>query len=178
MAIKLMQFGLPNRIDVVESNLKSEYNRQIIVDSDFNDLIESTMSIIDYIRSKIDLFSIKSIVFDIKSIVFDIKSIKRLIKIDLLSINQSKMVEFYRKLVVFDRKRQYISKKTLKIDIVDSIKSLKSESTIIWRSNSDFRLDSTTSIRFGSPNRISLLNTSHVLCSGHNYHLIYAQPSM
>ena len=68
------------------------------------------------IRSKMDLFLIKSI-------VFDIKLIKRLIKIDLLSINQSKMVEFYRKLVEFyrklvefDQKRRYLSKTTLKID--------------------------------------------------------------
>ena len=81
-----MRFGLPNRIDVVESNLESEFDCRIIVDSDVNDLIESTMSIIDYIRSKIDLFSIKSI-------VFDIKLIKRSILIDLLSINQSKMVD-------------------------------------------------------------------------------------
>ena len=63
-----MRFGLPNRIDVVESSLKSEFDRRIIVDSDSNDLIESTMSIFDYIRAKIDLFLIKSIVFDIKSI--------------------------------------------------------------------------------------------------------------
>ena len=75
-----MQFGLPNRINVVESNLESEFDCRIIVDSDFNDLIELTMSIIDYIWSKIDLFSIKSI-------VFDIKLIKRSILINLLSIN-------------------------------------------------------------------------------------------
>ena len=74
-----MRFGLPNRIDVVKSSLESGFDRRIIVDSDFNDLIESTMSIIDYIRSKIDLFSIKLI-------VFDIKLIKRSILIDLLSI--------------------------------------------------------------------------------------------
>ena len=87
-----MQLEVPNRIDVVESNLESEFDCRIIIDSDFNDLIESTMSIIDYIRSKIDLFSIKSI-------VFDIKLIKRSILIDLLSINQSKMVDLYQKLI-------------------------------------------------------------------------------
>ena len=37
---KLMQLASPNRIDVVESNLKSESERRIIVDSDSNDLIE------------------------------------------------------------------------------------------------------------------------------------------
>ena len=78
-----MRLGSPNRIDVVESNLKSEFDRRIIVDSDFNDLIES----------KINLFSIKST-------DFDTKSIKRSILIDLLSIIQSKTVDLYRKLIV------------------------------------------------------------------------------
>ena len=41
---KLMRFGLPNQIDVVESNLKSGFDRRIIVDSDYNDLIESTIT--------------------------------------------------------------------------------------------------------------------------------------
>ena len=66
--IKLMRLGLPNRIDVVESSLKFKFDRQIIVDSDSNDLTESTISIFDYIRFKIDLFSIKSTFFDIKLI--------------------------------------------------------------------------------------------------------------
>ena len=87
-----MRFGLPNRSDVVESSLKSEFDRRIIVDSDFKDLIESTISIFDYIRSKIDLFSIKST-------DFDTKSIKISILIDLLSIIQSKKVDLYRKLI-------------------------------------------------------------------------------
>ena len=42
---KLMRFGLPNRIDVVEWNLKSEFDRRITVDSDSNDLIESMITI-------------------------------------------------------------------------------------------------------------------------------------
>ena len=61
---KLMRFGLPNQIDVVESSLKSGFDRRIIVDSDFNDLIESTRSIFDINRSIFDIFSIKSTVFD------------------------------------------------------------------------------------------------------------------
>ena len=85
-----MRLGSPNRIDVVESNLKSEFDRRIIVDSDSNDLIESTILIFDIIRSKIDLFSNKSI-------FFDIKLIKRSIKIDLVLIIKSKMVNLYRK---------------------------------------------------------------------------------
>ena len=59
-----MRFGLPNRIDIVESSLKSGFDRRIIVDSDFNDVIESTRSIFDILsiiyyrlnRYKIDLF--------------------------------------------------------------------------------------------------------------------------
>ena len=51
---KLMRLGSPNRIDVVESNLKSEFDRRIIVDSDSNGLIESTRSIFDINRSIID----------------------------------------------------------------------------------------------------------------------------
>ena len=46
---KLMRLGSPNRIDVFESNLKSEFDRQIIVDLDSNDLIELTISIFDII---------------------------------------------------------------------------------------------------------------------------------
>ena len=38
---KLMRLGVPNRIDVVESNLESEFDCRILVDSDSNDLIES-----------------------------------------------------------------------------------------------------------------------------------------
>ena len=34
---KLMRFGLPNQIDVVDSNLKSESERQIVVNSDSNE---------------------------------------------------------------------------------------------------------------------------------------------
>ena len=34
---KLMRLGLPNRIDVVDSNLKSESERRIVVDSDSNE---------------------------------------------------------------------------------------------------------------------------------------------
>ena len=62
---KLMRFGLPNRIDVVDSNLKSESERRIVVDSDSNDLIESTRSnmiynryIFDYIDKKLIKISI------------------------------------------------------------------------------------------------------------------------
>ena len=44
---KLMRCGPPNRIDDFESNLKSGLKRRIIVDSDFNDLIESMISIFD-----------------------------------------------------------------------------------------------------------------------------------
>ena len=80
-----MRLGVPNRIDVIESSLKSEFDVKL---SDSNDLIESTISIFDYIRSKIDLFSIKST-------DFDTKLIKRSILIDLLLINQSKMVDLY-----------------------------------------------------------------------------------
>ena len=46
-AAKLMRFGLSNRIEVVESNLKSGFDRRIIVYSDSNDLIESTILIFD-----------------------------------------------------------------------------------------------------------------------------------
>ena len=41
--------------------------------------------------------------------------------------------------------------------IVDSILILEIRIEVIRRSNSDFRFDSTTSIRFGDPNRISLM---------------------
>ena len=34
---KLMRLGVPNRIDVVDSNLKSESERRIVVDSDSNE---------------------------------------------------------------------------------------------------------------------------------------------
>ena len=44
---KLMRLGVANRIDVFESNLESEIDRRIVVDSDSNDLIESTISIFD-----------------------------------------------------------------------------------------------------------------------------------
>ena len=44
---KLMRLGPPNRIDDFESNLKSEFERRIVVDSDTYDLIESTISIFD-----------------------------------------------------------------------------------------------------------------------------------
>ena len=44
----------------------------------------------------------------------------------------------------------------IEFDIVDSIKSFESESMIIGQSNLDFRFDSTTSIRLGLPNPISL----------------------
>ena len=43
---KLMRLESPNRIDVIESNLKSDFDRRIIVDSDSNDLIESTITIL------------------------------------------------------------------------------------------------------------------------------------
>ena len=45
MVTKLMRLGSPNRIDVVELNLKSKFDRRIIVDSDSNDLIESSITI-------------------------------------------------------------------------------------------------------------------------------------
>ena len=46
-----------------------------------------------------------------------------------------------------------------KIEIVDSDLSLESESDHNRRSNSDRHFDSTTTIRFGTSNRISLLLT-------------------
>ena len=67
--------------------------------------------------------------------------------------NISKTINFNRFISKIDR---FISK----IDIVDSIKSLESESTTIGQSNSDFRFDSKSSIRFGDPNRISLIVTN------------------
>ena len=58
---KLMRLGSPNRIDDFESNLKSESERRIVVDSDSNDLIESTRSNTIYNRSIFDYINIKSI---------------------------------------------------------------------------------------------------------------------
>ena len=51
---KLMRLASANGIDVVESNLKSESERRILVDSDSNDLIESLRSIFDINRSIFD----------------------------------------------------------------------------------------------------------------------------
>ena len=58
---KLMQLGSPNWIDDFESNLKSESERRIVVDSDSNDLIESTRSNTIYNRSIFDYINKKSI---------------------------------------------------------------------------------------------------------------------
>ena len=52
--IKLMPLASAKRIDVVESNLKSESERRILVDSDSNDLIESSRSIFDTNQSIFD----------------------------------------------------------------------------------------------------------------------------
>ena len=43
---KLMRLESANRIDVVESKSRSEFDSRIIVDSDSIDLIESTISIL------------------------------------------------------------------------------------------------------------------------------------
>ena len=51
---KLMRLGLPNRIGLVESNLESEFDCPIIVDSDSNDLMESSISNTIYNRSIFD----------------------------------------------------------------------------------------------------------------------------
>ena len=60
---KLMRLGSANRIDDFESKSRSEFDRRIIVDSDSNDLIKSSITIFDiksiYFRLnryKIDLF--------------------------------------------------------------------------------------------------------------------------
>ena len=63
-----MRLASANRIDIVESNLKSESERRIIVESDFNEYIESTRSIFDKIQFKINLLSIKSNFLDLNSI--------------------------------------------------------------------------------------------------------------
>ena len=69
-------------------------------------------------------------------------------------------------MVEFDRFQSKIDQFYIEFDQIDSIKSLESESTSIRQSNSDSKFDSTTSIRFGTPNRISLVdkNVSYKVC--------------
>ena len=113
-----MRFGLPNRIDVVESSLNSGFYRRIIVDSDFNDLIESTRSIFDINRSIFDINRLKLIVFDIFLIKINIFRYK----FDLLiNLNQSN-VDYLIETVDLYRKRQFISKTTTKIDNLAQIR--------------------------------------------------------
>ena len=78
-----------------------------------------------------------------------------LIKIDLLIKNISKKIDFYRKYIEFDQ--IYI-----KIEIVHLDSSLESKSDRNRQSNLDRDFDSTTTIWFGTPNRISLLKTCKV----------------
>ena len=61
LGTKLMRLGSPNRIDDFESNLKSESERRIVVNSDSNDLIESTRSNTIYNRSIFNYIDIKLI---------------------------------------------------------------------------------------------------------------------
>ena len=66
--VKLMRLVSANRIDIFKSKSQSEFDRPIIVDSDSNDLIESTSSIFDINRS---IFDNNRSIFDINRSIFD-----------------------------------------------------------------------------------------------------------
>ena len=139
--IKLMGLGSPNWIDVVKSNLKSEFDCWISSIRISTIKIESTIAISDINQNKINLFPIKSTIFDIKSIFNWFKWIK------CRSFNQklsnyikncriwSKMVEFdwkswkWRpKLTIFDQIRNFLYKFESKSNI-----DMNFESISLWR---------------------------------------------
>ena len=68
MHTKLMRLGSPNQIDVVESNLKSKFDRRITSFRISTIKIDSMIAIFDINGYKIDLFFIKSTFLDIKLI--------------------------------------------------------------------------------------------------------------